>query len=249
MRGFRVLVILPTILESVGNMSDEVGDKEGKELLAQLDGTKRDAAWVQTEAESEFPLLHAHSVVGLWSALEVLCEDFAITWLKNVPSAWSLPEVAKIKIPLSTYQQLSEDEKLRHVVSEISRSQGSEMRKGVGKLKALLQVFALSPAIGPNAQKALHELCQVRNVFVHCGGVADQKFKAECPWFNISPGQQVRINHGLYGWYYSAAKRYARRVSNQALVALGFPGCECPGLDEIKSRPSGSKTLGWGMPR
>ena len=244
-----MLCILPGTLQIVDNLSKMAGDiDEEAGLLTYLEDAHRNAEWVQKEAQSEFPLLHAHSVVGLWSALEVLCEDFAIAWLKNMLAAWMIPDVARLRIPLATFHQFSEDDKLRYVVSELSRSQGGDLRKGVGKLKSLLQVFGLNPPIGPNLQRALHELCHIRNVFVHCGGIADQRFVTECPWLSIGPGERVLVSHALYGWYHFAAKRYAERVSNQVFVALGFPGCKCPGLDEIAPRPDVSEALQWGTP-
>ena len=202
-----------------------------------IEDARRDAAWVRQESDSGFPLLHAHSVVSVWSAIEVLAEDFAIAWLRNVPAAWQVPEVAKLKIQVGRFHQLGESERAAFVVSELSRTFAPEVRRGVGQLKALLGVFNLWPAVGPNLQKALHELCQVRNVLVHFAGRADQKLVEECPWLGVAVGKEVAIPHALYVWYLTAARLLADRVHNQGTLALGFSGCKCPGLDEVKERP------------
>jgi hypothetical protein len=237
MRGLAQLQALPKIIEVLYKVDAEMESEAGGTTSSRLEVAKRDADWVAKEAHSGFPILHAHAVVGIWSALEVLCEDFAIAWLRNLPGAWSASEVAKLKIPLAKYQQLNESERPRLVVSELSRSLGTDPRRGVGKLRSLLAVFDLAPDVGPNVQRALHELCQVRNVVVHCGGLADEKLVGECPWLGIRVGEHVQVDHPVYGWYYRAARRYAERVSSQAMVALGFEGCTCPGMNEIDPRP------------
>jgi hypothetical protein len=240
MRGLGQLQVLPTVLEALHKVDAEIESEAGGTAPSKLEAAKQDADWIAKEARAGFPILHAHAVVGIWSALEVLCEDFAIAWLRNLPEAWSVPEVAKLKIPIAKYQQLNESERPRLIVSELSRSLSTDLRKGVGKLNSLLVVFDLAPSVGPNVQRALHELCQVRNVIVHCGGLADEKLVEECPWLGIRVGERVQVDHPVYGWYYRAARRYAERVSNQAMVALGFEGCKCPGMDEIDARPDGA---------
>jgi hypothetical protein len=240
MRGLAQLRLLPKvlgILQEVKALPEADGAaKEGRRRIS-LDDAEKDATWVTCELEQGFPLLHAHSVVGVWSALEVLCEDFAVAWLTNVPEAWSCPEVAKLRLPISLYNSLSPDERPRFVIKELARTLNADLRKGVGKLKSLLAVFGLAPAVGPNLQKSIHELYQVRNVIVHCGSRADQKFIDECPWFGLAAGELVTIDHQVYGWYYRAARRFGERVLNQAFLGLKLPGCECPGMDEIEPRP------------
>jgi hypothetical protein len=230
MRGMQRLRHLPGLLATSE-------DAKSEELSAALRTATHDADWASKEAEDGFPLLHAHAVVGVWSAMEVLCEDFAIAWVAHRDDAWSRPEVERLKIPLAQYCQLSPDEVPRFVVLELQRSLGGDLRKGVGKLKAILSVFGLAPPVGENVQLSLHELCQVRNAIVHTGGLADKRLTEECPWLHVQPNDRIRISHELYAWYYRAARCYEERVLNQAVVALGLPGCQCPGVDEIPPRP------------
>ena len=238
MRGLQVIRALPNYLEVVERENREMRAESGESRPhSRLEAAKQDAEWVTSETQTGFPLLHSHFVIGIWSALEVLCEDFALAWLRNVPEAWKTAEVAKLKVSVGRYQGLTEDHRPRFVVSELSRSLGADLRKGVGKLKCLLGVFSLAPRVGENVKRALHELCQVRNVLVHCGGIADQMLTEECPWLGLKIGERVQLSHPLCAWYYAGARTYAERVSNQAMLALGFPGCECPGADEIHGRP------------
>ena len=164
MRGLAHLQVLPRLLEVLHEVDADVDTQQGDTPAPKLEAAKQDADWVVKEARTGFPILHTHAVVGIWSALEVLCADFAIAWLRNLPEAWNAPEVGKLKIPIAKYQQFDERERPRLVISELSRSLGTDLRKGVGKLKSILAVFGLAPAVGPNVRRALHELCQVRNV-------------------------------------------------------------------------------------
>lgn len=234
MQGLHQLRQMPSVLK-VLHGGEQCG--EDQELIKRMDSAMQDAEWVEAEAASGFPLLHAHSVVGIWSAVEVMTEDFALVWLENVPSAWQVQEVAKIKLPISRLRQLGPLDQPAIVIAELTRSFTPEIRRGAGQLKALLGVFNLWPTIGPNLQKGLHELCQVRNVLVHCAGKADQKFVEDCSWFGVDVGTIIKIPHPLYAWYFHIARRFAERVLNQAMLSLGFQGCNCPGMDEVHERP------------
>jgi hypothetical protein len=237
--GLEQVARLPEVIEILIKY-DEWGKKieqDSDDALSRLEEAKQHAEWIAREAATGFPILHSHSIVGIWGILEVFCEDFAVMWLENVPEAWEIPQVTKLKIPLSHYHRLSESERPRFTVSELSRSTSSDLRRGVGKLKSLLEVFSLAPTVGQNVNRALHELCQVRNVIVHCGGIADKTLIDECPWLGLEVGEPIDFYHPVYGWYFSAAMRYSERVLNQAFIALGLPSCKCPGADEIYDRP------------
>ena len=239
LRGLSHLRKLPELVEIFQSIDDEVvQERLSGGLASRLGIPKPDSEWLKKEAETGFPHLHAHTLVGLWSTLETLCEDSVVAWLTHLKEAWQTPEVVKLKVSLLVYHKLPEEERPRFVAKELSRSLNAGFGKGVGRFKEVLSVFSLSPAVGPNVQRALHELHQLRNVIVHCGSIADQRLLKECPWLEFAVGDRVRVSHDLHGWYYQAAKRYAERILNQALLALGFPGCECPGMNEIGDRPS-----------
>ena len=196
-----------------------LGESEKQELEA----ADRDAEWIAREAKDGFRLLHAHAAVAVWGALEVLAEDFAVAWLANRDDAWSKSEVEKLKISLSQYHSLGVNERPQFVVRELQRALRADVRKGVGKLKAVLSVFDLAPPVGDNAKQALHELCQVRNAIVHCGGLADKKLVEECPWFEAEPDARIEISHDLYAWYFMAARRFSERVLNQGSHRARLP--------------------------
>lgn len=239
MKGLSQLRTLPKVLEVLHSIDlrTEAEAAERALLADRLTAAKKDAEWVQREVKDGYPILHAHSVVALWSALEVLSEDLSACWLSNKPGCWQHPSISRLRIGLGEYEAMLRDERIRFVIRELSRSLSIDLKTGIGRLEPLLEVFDLAPVVGPNLRRALHELSQVRNVVVHAGGRADRKLLTDCPWLPWRLGELVVIEHELYGWYYRAADRYAERVFHQVLRALGNRGCECPGLEEIPARP------------
>lgn len=212
-------------------------DAQEDHLSNRLEAAEKDAQWVEREIDSGFPILHSHSVVAIWGALEVLVEDLLITWLENYEDAWNNEAVRKLRIPVSDYHLSDERERLRMIVSELARKVNSRAQSGASNLAATLSIFGLSPRIGDNLRRALHELWQIRNVIVHCGGIADKRLVREYPYLGVQVGQRIHIYHSIYAWYMLAADRYLERLLDQAAVSLGFPGCHCPGMDNIPDRP------------
>lgn len=164
--------------------------------------------------------------------------DFLVRWLENRPEAWATEAVTKLKVPISTFQKLSEGERARFVVTKLRRSLGVDLGTGVGRIAPLLDIFRLAPRIGSTLRKALHELSQIRNIVVHAGSRADKRFLDQCPWLPYSVGQEVTVSHALYGWYHQAARRYTERILNSVVLAYGFAGCKCPGMDDLPPRPT-----------
>ncbi len=225
LQGFEIITKMPQLYKALA-----VEDN----LQAMCQAAER----VAHEDREGFPVLFAHAAVGVWTAVEVLSNDFALAWLRNHRQAWQADGVASIAMPIGDYQRLNEEERSRFVLRELSRTKKVDLRDGLGKLTALLDEFSLKPKTGANVRRALHELGQVRNVLVHCAGCADGKFINECPWFETKLGGRIRVSHCLYGWYKAAATCFLERLLQRAVETLGFIGCTCRGVDEISERPS-----------
>ncbi len=234
-RGLATLGVMPAALHALAQSVSV--DDTGCDFRRTVNQARAEAEWVREEVEGGFPLLHRHGTVALWGTLEALLEDLAVAWLSNQPGAWSTPPLRKLKVPLAEFHLASEAERPRLAVRELGRSVGADARAYVGQLGAVLQAFDLAPSVKPNLKRALRELAQVRNVIVHRGAVADQKLLDECPWVDWKRGETVRVSHPLYGWYFSAARRYAERMVDQLIVRFGGVACQCPGMDEIPKRP------------
>ncbi len=238
MRGLGQITLLPEIIKVLAEVDMEMDDEESSHVTKDIQYAERDADWVDQEISKGFPILHSHSVVGIWSTLEVFSEDMVVTWLENRPDAWEREEMKKLKVEVSIYRSLEGRQSTRFIIQELNRVHGAGLSSGVTKFTSLLSIFNLSPKVGDQVRKALHELCQIRNVIVHSGGKADQKLINECPWLGLEVGESLSIPHPVYAWYYAAAERFVERVFNQVFINFGLTGCTCPGMDNIHERPS-----------
>ncbi len=237
MRGLHQLTLLPDVISLLSEIDLEDSCRPEREVAQRFETAQRDAKWINDETRAGHPALHAHSVVALWSSLEVLVEDAATAWLENRADAWDCEVVKRIKVPLTTFRQLDEPAIARLVVGEVARNTGASLCSGKTSFDAVLRPLDLAPRIGANLRSALHELCQVRHIIVHNGGMADLRFAEACPHLGLSPDDPVMIPHSLWGWYYLAATRFCERLLNKFLIRLGRPGCNCEGMDTIGERP------------
>jgi hypothetical protein len=237
MQGLSQVSHAPGLLEMAFKVLKEKPDHDAQQAEKTIEKAREDANWTKSEIDTGFPILHSHFVVALWSTVEVFCEDLAVAWLGNTPEAWKKEEISRLKIEVGTYHTMDDEERARYIIDCLSRSLGAPLKSGVTRLDDVLGVFGLTPSVGPNVRKALHELCQVRNAIVHSGGVADERLIRECPWLGLKTNDRLQIPHLISGWYGFAVDRYVERVLNQILVVLGYEGCKCPGMDEIPERP------------
>ncbi len=214
---------------------------------AEYNRAKEDAEWVENEIRNGFPILHSHFVVSIWGILEAFSEDMAVCWLVNNPEAWKLPQLSKVKVPIGKFEGLSPKDRARLVILEVSRSMSLDFKRGLGKLDPPLHIFALSPKVGNNVRRAIHELCQIRNAIVHCGSRADRQLLHECPWVQWKPESNIKVDHKLAIWYCEAAHCYIQRVLSNVLISQGLEGCNCPGMDNISDRPASNSKEGEGQ--
>lgn len=175
-----------TELDVAGSPKPRITEEEMKRAQA-------DAEWVEAEAKHDFPLLHSRCSVSVWSILETFVEDVSVTWFQNRTEVWDLEILEKVRMPIAVYERLQGEDRARHVVGEIYRHLGADLKTGLGHLNALLTLLELAPDVGPNVTKALHELCQVRNAIVHRGGRADRRLLDSCPYLPWKVGEPIRI--------------------------------------------------------
>ena len=158
------------------------------------------------EIKNGFPFLHAFATVGVWGILEVLVEDVLLGILLNEPAAREKDEIAKIRIPLSKYEDLDKEERMRFVLAELSR--GNAAAQGISGFEALLQIFNLSGEVDEAIKRNLWEMNHVRNVILHRGSYADSRLVQSCPWMGLKVADRVLIDHERFGRYFDAVNGY-----------------------------------------
>lgn len=107
----------PALHEALTRLRIKVEERSiTQEEQEHLDRVKEDAAFAKTEGERHFSRLVAHAIVDLWTALEVLVEDVALSWLGNFPRAREADTLQKIKVPFVDYEAADDQDARMHLV-------------------------------------------------------------------------------------------------------------------------------------
>ncbi|WP_392751145.1 hypothetical protein [Streptomyces sp. LN590] len=199
------------LVEEDGDSSDERVKRERQVTLA------------QTEISSDFKLLHGHSIVGIWGALESLIEDVVECWMAFRPEVLMHQNFVKIRVPLAEFLSLSDEQRVRLLVSEVQRDLKLDLRSGVTKFEKLLDSVGLGGPVDPRIRDALFEAQNIRNVLAHRAGIVDQRFVDSCPSFGLSEGDQMVIGKKLFRRMSDAMGLYSIVVLNRVFVAVGRP--------------------------
>jgi hypothetical protein len=220
MRGISMITSIPHSLVVLGEhrYSENPPNDPAKRKEAfqkKLEAAEVSAKFAEKELEEGFPLLHAHTLVGAWSALESAIEDALVRILMNEPDLLQSEPFSKVRIPLAEFEALEKEERIRFLIEEIERSRGLPRRQGADGFETLLGYVNLSGAVNPDVKKAIWELSHVRNVLVHRGSVADRRLVQSCPWMGLSVGDKVTITHETLGKYYAVLSEYLVAILNR----------------------------------
>lgn len=180
-----------------------------------LTSARKEAERAREEASKDFPLLHAHSLLGLWSALEALVEDVAVAWLITKPDTLQRPEFSKIRVPIAEFQLLSTEDQMTYLIAEVQRDLRAEQRSGVARFERLLDAIGMGGSTPREVGTAIYEAQQIRNVIAHRGGAADRKLVEACPWLGLKPGQPLTVSHKRFVYYLRAIHIYVVELINR----------------------------------
>lgn len=145
--------------------------------------------------------------VLLWGAVEVLICDVLKQIIKDYPNLLEKQSIRKIKISLSDFMELSDDERRHYIVRELM----TEHCVGYGskRYESLLNIFDIKIKIGVRNQKSLYELQNVRNVIVHHRGIGDSTLIKRCGTKKYKIGKRVKIRNHDFNRYLKAVVAYA----------------------------------------
>lgn len=211
-------------------------------LLEVSDEEMADAEWKAAQAADEidagFPTLHAHSLLGLWGALESFVEDVFIAALRSQPRLLLGDAFDKVKLPVSMLAEGHDSLRLRAILTELSRSTSSDLAQGVTRFERLLEPVQLGGMVPSRIKDALYEAQQVRNVWAHRGGVADAWFVERCPHLTYALGSRVNMGEDLFMRLMHATHMYAWVLINRHLDSRGLARIDvaCPGFEGASRR-------------
>lgn len=174
------------------------------------------AAKATTELTLGFPTIHSHVTVSLWSIVENTIEDFVVECIKLDPQVMHTAPMPKVKISLTEYMVLDEDEKARYVLNEIKQHLGCGSARGIEKFEKLLNLCGISGPVDDDVRKDMLELSEMRNVIVHRGSLADRKLLQACPWLPPKPRDKIVIDHATCNRYVKAVDNYMGNTMTRA---------------------------------
>ncbi|MEU1270887.1 hypothetical protein [Streptomyces sp. NPDC005799] len=199
--------------------------EEGREVPeSRLTQRKDQVKLARTQIDSEFRLLHGHALMGTWGALESLIEDTVEAWMAFRPEVLLHQNFAKIRVPLAEFLSLTDEQRVRLLVSEVQRDLKLDLRSGVTKFEKLLSSVGLGGPVDPRVRDALFEAQCIRNVLAHRAGIADQRFIDACPSYGLSIGDRLAIDKGTYRRLNFSFYVYGNIVINRILATLGRDG-------------------------
>jgi hypothetical protein len=181
----------------------------------------------EDESSKDHPLLHGHSLVAIWSALETMVADFVETWLLWWPPARTR---AAATVSLSGPHGLPPEEWAASAFQALEREYQKLNRKvrsprRLDYYEWLLDVLGLvadpkddDARIAPN----LWEMQQIRNVFAHKRGVADARFVANNKHLPFKVRDEIRIDRHAWADFLVTTLLYADVVARRMRRELGL---------------------------
>jgi hypothetical protein len=222
--GVRRLFKAQKILAEVEDRGEQIGQADDTEK--RLQRAKRLSDLAATEIENDFPLLHAHTLVALWGALDALIDDVLVTWFVNDPSSLNEQPLRRIRIPLAVYESLDKPDRMRLLVDELKRQTEARYKPGVAGFEELLGVIGLSGSMDDVLKKPLIEMRELRNVLVHNAGIVDRRLVERCPWETWKTGDKVIVTHARYLAFRDAHLGYVITLIDRSRSLLGLPPIE-----------------------
>jgi len=210
--GLQIISNRPQMVQRLIDLTVAAEQEVTVELKSDLEKAIADAAFTRNERDNDFPYLHAYTLVGQWGALEAGIEDMLVGILVNETKILEKDEFAKARIPLSKYELLNKEERMRFLLSDVQRTHSSGIAQGVNTFENVLQVFDLSGSVEEGVRTGLWEMNHVRNVLVHRDSRADLRLIQACPSINLNIGDRVLITHERYDYYSNAVIDYLRLV-------------------------------------
>jgi hypothetical protein len=206
-------MLLPGIAKAYerGDLERDISDERLSEISMNM-AARTDLA--SAEIERGFPILYSHATVALWSAVEAFSADLAVGLLKYDAKLFTHKNLSKVHVPLASFQRMSEEERLSFLVGELRKSLSGADR-GVGQYNEMFNQLGLKGALHKNIRDPMIELCQVRNIIVHRGGIVDVQLTDLCPWLEVQRGERLIVLKPRYEAYWMATHRYWLELANR----------------------------------
>jgi len=175
----------------------------------------------KSEETLGFPYVFSVGTIQLWSILESMVDDFALHFLKKAECR-TFDSIRRIKGPLMEFIAASEEEQAEYLLAQLKQDLGVAFKPGLARFEAILETIEMSGPVRDEVKRAILELSQVRNVFVHRKGLADARLTKLCPWLGVQLGDKVRISESQFQAYGRASYWYLVELDARACIRLAM---------------------------
>lgn len=210
MRGIHMLRAVPKAVEVLATTGPD--PKKDQDFDTRMEKAQEIAKLAESENERGYPLLHAHTLVGLWAAFEAAIEDLLVGFLVNDPTILQNDEFSRVKIRLGEFELLEKEERMLFVLSEFERNHGVGRKHGADRFETLFEPFGLSGVLESQIKRDIREMHHMRNVLVHRGGKADRRIVEGCQWLGLSLGQEIKVTPEAMNRYGASLMKYVIEI-------------------------------------
>lgn len=174
--------------------------------------------WAAELRKEDYATVNSHSLISLWSTVEVAVEDTVVLILSKDPAAIDVASAAGIKATGFGVGPLSEEEARRFFTNRVQRKIGENLRVGEFYVK-LLGLFGLTFSLSNHVLSKLEEANCVRNCIVHRGGIIDSKAAQSVAALRPFLGKKISITKQRYLEYYDAIGKLLGAIMDAAIAS------------------------------
>lgn len=207
-RGTTLLVRQPTLTKALLDLSEYRAGEPDPERQAILDTAQRLADLATREIDRDFPLLHAHAIVGIWGALESWIDEMCCRWITLFPEHCDWGE-RRVKVSAADFLESAPNQRARLLLAAVKADRKVEEKLGVGQFESILGSLGLGGSVPTTISRSLLGMQQVRHIYAHRAGNADEAFIERCgELLDCTLGERVIVDSEAISNYVGAAIQY-----------------------------------------
>jgi hypothetical protein len=206
-RGMDLLCFVPEAIEISKKLNQIAEDITNRRREAE-----RVADFAAHEIRDGFPVIVSQAIVSSWALLENTHRSLVTQLLQNNPDYHKLDIVNKIKVRLGDFLDLSNEERVEHIVERIEQELAISLKNGIARFESVLEAVGSSGQIEEPVRRALIEFNSVRNVIVHRKGFADRRVLTSCPWLGLRLGEKLKLQFNHFLRYHKTALKYLMTI-------------------------------------
>ncbi|MGG4107962.1 hypothetical protein AAXB25_29140 [Paenibacillus lautus] len=167
----------------------------------EIERTREIKNFASIQEKEGFPYLYNLVSVRAWSILEAFVDDFFILYLSENFENLNNDTFTKIKGSLIDFVFMPRSEQVEYLFDLIKLEYKINTKLGINRFEGLLKLIKHDGEVNDIVARHIYELSQIRNVIVHRNGRADNRLIDNCPWLNLSNGQQIKLDGLMFTRY------------------------------------------------